>query len=206
MRGQGYVSGFTRVQLGLHSLKLVIEALTYGYIKPWIHRDNSSSLCKLILQPYHQKIEHVSLTDLTPIQMLLEMGLDKMRKDYFNYLIGSKVVLVGCKLDLRTDVNIMRELSKHRLIPVTHEQGTHLARQIGAAAYAECTSKYSENSVRDVFHVTTLASVTRGPRPAPKRAGSRRGLRRVSQQPPRTDVHERPPAIRKARAKSCVLM
>lgn len=35
---------------------------------------------------------------------------------------NAKVVLVGCKLDLRTDLNVMRELSKHRLIPVTHEQ------------------------------------------------------------------------------------
>ncbi|XP_061677581.1 protein zwilch homolog [Syngnathoides biaculeatus] len=73
------------------SLKLVMEALTYGYIKPWIHRDNSSSLSKLILQSYHQKIEHVSLTGVTPVQMLLEMGLDKMRKDYFNYLIGEEL-------------------------------------------------------------------------------------------------------------------
>ncbi|KAL7373024.1 hypothetical protein ABVT39_026070 [Epinephelus coioides] len=119
---------------------------------------------------------------------------------------NAKVVLVGCKLDMRTDLNVMRELSKHRLIPVTHEQGTNLARQIGAVAYTECTSKYSENSVRDVFHVTTLASVSRIHRPQLKRAGSRRGLKRVSQQPPRTEIHEHPPAIRKDRAKSCVLM
>lgn len=35
---------------------------------------------------------------------------------------NAKVVLVGCKLDMRTDLNVLRELSKHRLIPVTHEQ------------------------------------------------------------------------------------
>lgn len=35
---------------------------------------------------------------------------------------NAKVVLVGCKLDMRTDVNTLRELSKQRLIPVTHEQ------------------------------------------------------------------------------------
>lgn len=35
---------------------------------------------------------------------------------------NAKVVLVGCKLDMRTDLNVMRELAKHRLIPVTHEQ------------------------------------------------------------------------------------
>lgn len=35
---------------------------------------------------------------------------------------NAKVVLVGCKLDMRTDVTTLRELSKQRLIPVTHEQ------------------------------------------------------------------------------------
>lgn len=32
------------------------------------------------------------------------------------------MVLVGCKLDMRTDLATLRELSKQRLIPVTHEQ------------------------------------------------------------------------------------
>lgn len=85
-------------------------------------------------------------------------------------------------------------------------QGTNLARQIGAVAYVECTAKYSENSVRDVFHVTTLASVSRIHHPQLKRVSSRRGLKRVSQQPPRTEILEQTPAIRKDRAKSCVLM
>ncbi|TNN86931.1 Protein zwilch [Liparis tanakae] len=76
-------------------LKLVTEALRYGDIKPWIHRDSSSSLSKLILQSYHQQIDHVSLTGITPVQMLLEMGLDKMRKDYINYLIGEELTTLN---------------------------------------------------------------------------------------------------------------
>ncbi|XP_076008016.1 rho-related GTP-binding protein RhoN-like [Genypterus blacodes] len=136
----------------------------------------------------------------------LDSVLKKWQGETQEFCPNAKVVLVGCKLDMRTDMNVMRELSKHRLIPVTHEQGTNLARQIGAVAYAECTSRYSENSVRDVFHVTTLASVSRVHRPQLKRSGSRHGLKRVSQQPPRTEIIEHPPAIRKDRAKSCVLM
>lgn len=54
-----------------------------------IHRDSSSSLSKLIMQSYHQQMDHVSLTGATPVNMLVEMGLDKMRKDYINYLIGN---------------------------------------------------------------------------------------------------------------------
>lgn len=76
-------------------LKLVIKALQYGDIKPWIHRDSSSSLSKLILQSYHHQMDHVSLTGLTPVHMLLEMGLDKMRKDYINYLIGQELTTLN---------------------------------------------------------------------------------------------------------------
>nr|XP_061800924.1 rho-related GTP-binding protein RhoN-like [Nerophis lumbriciformis] len=124
---------------------------------------------------------------------------------------NAKVVLVGCKLDMRTDVNTLRELSKQRLIPVTHEQGSTIARQMGAVAYVECTSKVSENSVRDVFHVTTLASVRRPHNPQLKRSSSRRGLKRASQLPlqplpARTEPMDQAPVLRKDRAKSCVLM
>ncbi|XP_064846273.1 protein zwilch homolog isoform X2 [Oncorhynchus masou masou] len=76
-------------------LKLVIKALQYGDIKPWIHRDSSSSLSKLILQSYHHQMDHVSLTGLTPVHMLLEMGLDKMRKDYINYLIDQDLTTLN---------------------------------------------------------------------------------------------------------------
>ncbi|XP_037546825.1 rho-related GTP-binding protein RhoN-like [Nematolebias whitei] len=136
----------------------------------------------------------------------LDSVVKKWQGERQEFCPNAKVVLVGCKLDMRTDLNVLRELSKHRLIPVTHEQGTNLARQIGAVAYAECTSKYSENSVRDVFHVTTLASVSNIHRPQLKRAGTRCGHKRISQQPPRTEIHEHPPAVRKDRAKSCALM
>lgn len=65
-------------------------AVLFHFIQ--IHRDSSSSLSKLILQSYHQQIDHVSLTGVTPVHMLLEMGLDKMRKDYINYLIGNPLL------------------------------------------------------------------------------------------------------------------
>uniref|UniRef100_A0A8C6L8S3 Protein zwilch n=1 Tax=Nothobranchius furzeri TaxID=105023 RepID=A0A8C6L8S3_NOTFU len=105
------------------SLKLVIEALRYGDIKPWIHRDSSSSLSKLILQSYHQQIDHVSLSGATPITMLLEMGLDKMRKDYINYLIGEELTTLNrlnhylsTEADLQEQVIRLRKL--HHLLEI----------------------------------------------------------------------------------------
>ncbi|MBN3276156.1 RND2 protein, partial [Polyodon spathula] len=134
----------------------------------------------------------------------LDSVLKKWQSETQEFCPNAKVVLVGCKLDMRTDLNTLLELSKQRLIPVTHEQGSTLARQIGAVAYMECSSKVSENSVRDVFHVTTLASVNKMHKHL-KRSNSKRGLKRVSQMPGRTDLLENT-EMRKDRAKSCSIM
>ncbi|XP_076589126.1 protein zwilch homolog [Chaetodon auriga] len=96
-------------------LKLVTEALRYGDIKPWIHRDSSSSLSKLILQSYHQQIDQVTLTGVTPVHILLEMGLDKMRKDYINYLIGEELTTLNhlCYY-LSTEVDLQEQVIRLR--------------------------------------------------------------------------------------------
>ncbi|OXB77632.1 UNVERIFIED_CONTAM: hypothetical protein H355_002941 [Colinus virginianus] len=70
---------------------LVIRFLEHGEIQPWIHQGSSSLLSKLIQQSYHGKVEAVSLSGATPIQMLLEIGLDKMKKDYVSFFIGQEL-------------------------------------------------------------------------------------------------------------------
>ncbi|XP_030649632.1 rho-related GTP-binding protein RhoN [Chanos chanos] len=140
----------------------------------------------------------------------LDSVLKKWQVEAQEYCPSAKLVLVGCKLDMRTDVSTLRELSKQRLIPVTHEQGSTQARELGAVAYVECSSRVCVNSVRDVFHITTLASVRRGPAPL-KRSSSRGALKRISHHPllpltARTTPHESTPTLRKDRAKSCVMM
>ncbi|XP_048812525.1 protein zwilch homolog isoform X2 [Lagopus muta] len=72
-------------------LTLVVKFLEHGEIQPWIHQGSSSLLSKLVQQSYHGKVEAVSLSGITPIQMLLEIGLDKMKKDYVNFFIGGKL-------------------------------------------------------------------------------------------------------------------
>ncbi|KAK3553118.1 hypothetical protein QTP86_031700 [Hemibagrus guttatus] len=135
-------------------------------------------------------------------------GFKMWQAESQEYCPNAKLVLVGCKLDMRTDVSTLRELSKQRLIPVTHEQGSLRARELGAVAYVECSSRMCVNSVRDVFHITTLASVRR---PGLKRSSSRRTLKRISHQPllpinSRTTPLEPSPTLRKDRAKSCNIM
>ncbi|KAM3822588.1 rho-related GTP-binding protein RhoN isoform 2-T2 [Vipera latastei] len=101
-------------------------------------------------------------------------------------------------------VLICFDISRPETLDSVLKKGSMLARQLGAVAYVECSSKVSENSVRDVFHVTTLASVNRIHKHL-KRSNSKRGLKRITQMPGRTDLLT-DSEIRKDRAKSCSVM
>ncbi|XP_072550898.1 protein zwilch homolog [Salminus brasiliensis] len=97
------------------SFKLVIKAVRFGQIKPWVHRDSSSSLSKLIVQSYQQQVDTVPLTGLTPAIMLLELGLDKMRKDYINYLVGKELTTLNhLSYYLSSDVDLQEQVIRLR--------------------------------------------------------------------------------------------
>lgn len=58
------------------------------------------------------------------------------------------VVLLGMKTELRDDTRIKELLSEKGLVPVTHEDGERVAREIGATRYLEGTVIDRESVVR----------------------------------------------------------
>ncbi|KAM6059968.1 protein zwilch homolog isoform 2-T2 [Theristicus caerulescens] len=102
---------------------LIIKSLERGEIQPWIHQGSSSLLSKLIQQSYHGKIEVVSLSGITPIQMLLEIGLDKMKKDYVSFFIGQELAtltyldyFISTSVDLQEQVHRVQKL--HHMLEI----------------------------------------------------------------------------------------
>ncbi|KAL4334779.1 hypothetical protein GQ457_07G040330 [Hibiscus cannabinus] len=69
------------------------------------------------------------------------------------------IVLVGTKLDLRDDAYLADQLGSNI---ITSAQGEELRKQIGAAAYIECSSKTQQN-VKAVFD-TAIKVVLQPPR------------------------------------------
>ncbi len=68
------------------------------------------------------------------------------------------IVLVGNKVDLRTDPTTLAELAKMKQLPVSTEQGLAMAERIGAFKYLECSAKTKEG-VRIVFETATRAAL-----------------------------------------------
>ncbi|XP_010156216.1 PREDICTED: protein zwilch homolog [Eurypyga helias] len=102
---------------------LVIKSLEHGEIQPWIHQGSSSLLSKLIQQSYHGKVEVVPLAGITPVQMLLEIGLDKMKKDYVSFFIGQELAtltyldyFISTSVDLQEQVRRVQKL--HHMLEI----------------------------------------------------------------------------------------
>uniref|UniRef100_A0A8C4LC54 Protein zwilch n=1 Tax=Equus asinus asinus TaxID=83772 RepID=A0A8C4LC54_EQUAS len=70
---------------------LIIQSLQRGDVQPWLHSGSNSLLSKLIHQSYHGAMDTVSLSGTVPVQMLLEIGLDKLKKDYISFFIGKSL-------------------------------------------------------------------------------------------------------------------
>uniref|UniRef100_A0A8C6BAX0 Rho-related GTP-binding protein RhoG n=1 Tax=Monodon monoceros TaxID=40151 RepID=A0A8C6BAX0_MONMO len=60
------------------------------------------------------------------------------------------VLLVGTKRDLRSDIETVKKLKEQSLVPTTPQQGTSLAKQVGAVKYLEC-SALMQDGVHEVF-------------------------------------------------------
>lgn len=63
---------------------------------------------------------------------------------------GVPILLVGTKSDLRNDAELQRKLKEQNQVPVTHQQGAALARQIQAIRYMEC-SALNQEGIKEVF-------------------------------------------------------
>ncbi|XP_037251118.1 protein zwilch homolog isoform X1 [Falco biarmicus] len=102
---------------------LIIKSLEHGEMQPWIHQGSSSLLSKLIQQSYHGKMEVISLDGITPVQMLLEIGLDKVKKDYVNFFVGQELAtltyldyFISTSVDLQEQVHRVQKL--HHMLEV----------------------------------------------------------------------------------------
>ncbi|ODV89123.1 hypothetical protein CANCADRAFT_53613 [Tortispora caseinolytica NRRL Y-17796] len=63
---------------------------------------------------------------------------------------NTPIILVGTKLDLRSNARIIDDLRSRKQAPITYSQGTQLAREIRAVKYLEC-SALTQKGLKSVF-------------------------------------------------------
>ncbi|CAN6441618.1 unnamed protein product [Victoria cruziana] len=97
-----------------------------------------------------------SLVSRASYENVLKKWMPELRR----FAPNVPIVLVGTKLDVREDKGCMAD--QLSAASVTAVQGEELRRQIGAAAYIECSSKTQQN-IKSVFD-TAIKAVLQPPR------------------------------------------
>ncbi|NWZ43290.1 ZWILC protein, partial [Brachypodius atriceps] len=142
---------------------LVIKSLQHGEIQPWIHQGSSSFLSQLIQQSYLGKVEDVPLSGITPIQMLLEIGLEKLKKDYVSFFIGEpntcsllfQDYFISTSVDLQEQVHRVQKLH-HMLEIMVSCTGLLQFRHENLFPLTQICMKYYKENPLDEKHVFQL--------------------------------------------------
>ncbi|XP_038622891.1 protein zwilch homolog [Tachyglossus aculeatus] len=135
---------------------LVIQALKCGEIQPWLHSGSSSLLGKLIQQSYHGAMDVVSLSGSTPIQMLLEIGLDKIKKDYINCFIGQELAslnhleyFITSAVDIQEQVHRVQKLHHMLEVVISCTVLLKLKHEILFPLTQSCLKYYQQNPLNE---------------------------------------------------------
>ncbi|NXO04201.1 ZWILC protein, partial [Rhinopomastus cyanomelas] len=136
-------------------ITLIFESVACGEIQPWIHQGSNSLISKLIQQSYYGKSEVVPFRS-TPTQMLLEIGLDKMKRDYVSFLVvKSRSCLlfqdyfITASVDLQEQVDRVRKLHHMLEIVVTCTVLLQFKHETLFPLTQVCMKYYKENPLNE---------------------------------------------------------
>ncbi|KAK9321142.1 P-loop containing nucleoside triphosphate hydrolase protein [Lipomyces orientalis] len=79
---------------------------------------------------------------------------------------NTPIILVGTKLDLRENKEVVDKLREKRMAPITYPQGLQMAKDIHAVKYLEC-SALTQKGLKNVFDEAIKAVLA--PKPIPKK-------------------------------------
>ena len=76
--------------------------------------------------------------------------LTKWHPEIHHHCPKAKRMLIGTKMDLRQNADILAKLSRTGQAPITHEEAVNMAKQIGALSYREC-SALTRAGLKEIF-------------------------------------------------------
>ncbi|XP_033927421.1 rho-related GTP-binding protein Rho6 [Melopsittacus undulatus] len=161
--------------------------------------------------PYYDNVRPLCYSDSDAVLLCfdisrpetLDSAAKKWKTEILDYCPNTRVLLIGCKTDLRTDLSTLMELSHQKQAPISYEQGCAAAKQLGAEGYLECSAFTSEKSVHSIFRTVSGICLSKTP-PQPPRSPPRSLSKRLLHLPSRSELISS--TFKKEKAKSCSVM
>ncbi|XP_044301020.1 protein zwilch homolog isoform X2 [Varanus komodoensis] len=148
----------------------VMKAIQHGALQTWVHQGSSSLLSKLIKQSYYGSVDTVPLRGVTPVQMLLEIGVDKMKRDYVSYFVGKEFAIrthldyfMSTSVDLQEQIHRVQKL--HHMLEIVDNCVELLKLEHESLIFLtqSCINYYKENPLNEkhVFQLPVRATLVK---------------------------------------------
>ncbi|KAK3599930.1 hypothetical protein CHS0354_012571 [Potamilus streckersoni] len=79
----------------VESLGYVLTVLSNGELQPFIHSANKTTLADLVRDSFRGQLRIPALVGLVPLQMLAEIGMEKLRQDYINIFLQKNLTTLS---------------------------------------------------------------------------------------------------------------
>ncbi|XP_067674578.1 protein zwilch homolog [Haliotis asinina] len=77
------------------SLKYIFNCLSSGRVQPMVHNNNHTTMAQLVRDSYVGRMMVPPLKGITPIKLLAEMGIEKLKRDYINAFLSSDMTTLS---------------------------------------------------------------------------------------------------------------
>lgn len=98
----------------MEALNYIVAELRHGDLQPFIHVYNKTSLGQMVKDSYRGALRAPSLSGLSPLQYLAEIGSQKLLHDYIHLFLSRNLADIGL-LEFYTKENLELEESLDRL-------------------------------------------------------------------------------------------
>ncbi|CAH1789069.1 unnamed protein product, partial [Owenia fusiformis] len=143
-------------------LNYVLKALRSGDLQPMVHKTNRTSLAKLVQDSYYNEIVLPTLEGDKPLQMLVEIGIEKLRQDYISIFVGKELAMmnnlecfINKSLSLKDQLMSLEKLHNTLELVVTLKTFINLPQQSLSIAAREALYHFQNNDVhpKHIFRV-----------------------------------------------------
>ncbi|ETE74070.1 Rho-related GTP-binding protein Rho6, partial [Ophiophagus hannah] len=126
--------------------------------------------------PYYDNVRPLCYSDSDAVLLCFDW-----KTEILDYCHNTRVLLIGCKTDLRTDLSTLMELSHQKQAPVSYEQSVH-----------------------SIFRTVASLCLTKPGLPGPPKSPARSFPKRLLRLPSRSELISS--TFKKEKAKSCSVM
>ncbi|XP_069509952.1 rho-related GTP-binding protein Rho6 [Ambystoma mexicanum] len=161
--------------------------------------------------PYYDNVRPLCYSDSDAVLLCfdisrpdtLDSALKKWKTEVLDFCPSTRMLLIGCKSDLRTDLSTLMELSNQKLVPISYEQGCAASKQLGAESYLESSAFTSEKSVHSIFRSASTLCMNKAP-PPERKTPVRSLSKRLLHLPSRSEIISS--TFKKEKTRSCCVM